>query len=99
MPAGKQGVRPSSLRANKPPHSKNYGWESGRRLSVGRSSSLVLFGSVLVGCFLDCSVLVRSVGVSLASVSFRVDMVLGRRNVTDAKDQPRLRTMTRSEEQ
>jgi hypothetical protein len=41
----------------------NYGCESGRRFSVGRSSSGVPFGSLGLGCFLDCSVLVRSVGL------------------------------------
>src|SRR2546430_2100764 len=61
---------------------ENYGWESGRRLRVGRSSSLVLLGSLPVGCFLDCSVLVRSVGLSLASVALRENMMLRRRPFT-----------------
>src|SRR5690242_12671996 len=62
---------------------KDYGWESGRRFSVGRSSSLVLFGSVLApGCFLDFSVLVRSVGLSLPSVALRENMMLRRRAFT-----------------
>jgi len=38
------GLKPGLYKRN-----RNYGWESGRRLSVGRSSS-VLLGSVLVGC-------------------------------------------------
>src|SRR5690349_20951590 len=65
------------------PRSKRiYGWESGRRFSVGRSSSLVVFGSLLPGCFLDCSVLVRSVGLSLVSVALRENMMLRRRALT-----------------
>src|SRR5215472_6832996 len=51
-----------------------YGWESGRRLSVGRSSS-VEFGSLPVGCFLDCSVLLRKVGLSFASVTLRANII------------------------
>jgi hypothetical protein len=43
---------------------RDYGCESGRRLRVGRSSSLlVLFGSVVDVGFLDCSVFVRRVGL------------------------------------
>src|SRR5260370_39007900 len=60
----------------------HYGCESGRRLSVGRSSSELL-GSVLVGCFLDCSVLVRRDGLPGAlSDTLRVNMMLRRRDFT-----------------
>src|SRR6266403_1168473 len=59
-----------------------YGCVSGRRLSVGRSSSLLL-GSLPVGCFLDCSVLVRRVGLPGAlSETLRVNMMLRRRDFT-----------------
>src|SRR5690242_12416658 len=71
----KSGSKAAALR-------KTYGWESGRRLSVGRSSSLVLLGSLLPGCFLDCSVLVRRVGLSLPSVTLRENIMLRRRAFT-----------------
>src|SRR5882724_4440269 len=59
-----------------------YGCVSGRRLSVGRSSS-VLLGSLPVGCFLDCSVLVRRVGLpGPLSVAFRLNMMPRRRDFT-----------------
>src|SRR5882724_5986071 len=60
----------------------DQGCESGRRLSVGRSSS-ALVGSLPVGCFLDCSVLVRSVGLPGAlSLTLRENMMLRRRAFT-----------------
>src|SRR6266404_5990189 len=61
-----------------------YGCVSGRRFSVGRSSSLLL-GSLPFGCFLDCSVLVRSVGLPGAlSVALRENMILRRRLLTES---------------
>src|SRR5260370_18122227 len=62
----------------------DHGCESGRRLRVGRSSSVV-FGSLPVGCFLDCSVLVRSVGLPGAlSETLRENMMLRRRDFTES---------------
>src|ERR1700687_920427 len=82
----------ATKRAARPPVSMqklstNHGWESGRRLSVGRSSS-VLLGSVLVGCFLDCSVLVRRVGLPGAlSWTFRENIMLRSRDLSEANSE------------
>src|ERR1700674_2201348 len=82
----------ATKRAARPPVSlqklsTHHGWESGRRLSVGRSSS-VLLGSVLVGCFLDCSVLVRRVGLPGAlSLTLRENMMLRRRDFTESNSE------------
>src|SRR5713101_4309282 len=60
----------------------HQGCVSGRRLRVGRSSSELL-GSLPVGCFLDCSVLVRSVGLpGPLSVALRLNMMPRRRDFT-----------------
>src|ERR1700745_1554364 len=58
------------------------GESSGRRFKVGRSSSVVL-GSSPLGCFLDCSVLVRRVGLPAPLSCFlRANVMLRSRSFT-----------------
>src|SRR5260370_5626511 len=85
--AGATAAADAATKTQEYESTRDYGWESGRRLRVGRSSS-VLVGSLPVGCFLDCSVFVRSVGLPGAlSVTLRENMMLRRRDFTESNSE------------
>src|SRR6266581_4430539 len=77
-----EGAPEEEEHGSEDPPLQDYGCESGRRLRVGRSSS-VLLGSLPVGCFLDCSVLVRREGLPGAlSETLRENMMLRMRAIS-----------------